>query len=174
VAHGKAKLTPAGRLLRVAQGWAPAHAAAMAGVSRTTAQKWLRRWRTEGLGGLEDRSSRPHRCPHRTPVEVEAAILELRRQWRRGPHLMAGRLGVAPSTIHAVLARHRESRLSRLDRIPRESRSVTNELDPESSCTSMSRKLGRIPAGGGWRSWAWQRPTRLRQSRLRLPPRRRG
>ena len=57
MSHGKAKLTPAGRLLLVdrieRQGWAACHAAAMAGVSRATAYKWLARWRAEG----ESRSS---------------------------------------------------------------------------------------------------------------------
>ena len=121
MAHGKAKLTPAGRLLLVerieVQGWAPAHAADMAGVSRCTAYKWLRRWRLEGLGGLQDRSSRPRSCPHRTSAELEARVIELRTAWRRGPHLLGGRLGLAPSTVHAVLRRHGLSRLTRLDRV---------------------------------------------------------
>jgi leucine-zipper of insertion element IS481 len=94
VAHGKAKLTPAGRFLLVdrivREGWAPAHAAAMAGVSRATAYKWLGRWRTEGEVGLVDRSSRPHSMPCRTSSEREAELVALRRSWRRGPHLLGG------------------------------------------------------------------------------------
>ena len=104
MSHGKAKLTPAGRPLLVErieqQGWPAAHTAAMAGVSRATAYKWLARWRTEGLAGLRDRSSRPHSTPTKTPPEVEAQVCELRRSWRRGPHLIGGRLGTAPSTVH--------------------------------------------------------------------------
>jgi transposase InsO family protein len=155
VAHRKAKLTPAGRLVLVerivAGGWPVAHAAAMAGVSRCTAYKWLRRWRAEGLTGLEDRSSRPRRCPRRTTAELEDRIVALRRRWRRGPHLMAGQLGVAPSTIHAVLARHGLSRLARLDRVSgvpiRYERNHPGEL-----LHIDVKKLGRIPPGGGWRA----------------------
>ena len=70
MSHGKAKLTPAGRLLLVerieGEGWPARHAAAMAGVSRATAYKWLARWRAEGVAGLADRSSRPRRSRART------------------------------------------------------------------------------------------------------------
>jgi transposase InsO family protein len=134
-----------------AEGWPVAHAAAMSGVSRCTAYKWRRRWREQGLVGLEDRSSRPRSCPRRTPPEVEARIVELRRQWRRGPHLLGGRLGIAPSTVHAVLARHGLARLSRLDRVSgipiRYERGAPGEL-----LHVDIKKLGRIPDGGGWRA----------------------
>lgn len=152
--HAKAKLTPAGRLLLVErieqQGWPPAHAAAMAGVSRATAYKWLSRWRTEGVAGLRDRSSRPLTMPTRTSPEREAAIVELRRSMRRGPHLLAGRLEMAPSTIHAVLARHGLSRLSRMDRVTGDI--IRYERDHPGELIHIDvKKLGRIPDGGGWR-----------------------
>ena len=154
MSHGKAKLTPAGRLLLVErierEGWPPAHAAAMAGVSRATAYKWLARWRTEGLGGLRDRSSRPHQMPTRTSAEREEAVIELRRSWRRGPHLLAGRLGMAPSTVHAVLVRHGLSRLSRMDRVTGEI--IRYERDHPGELIHVDvKKLGRVPDGGGWR-----------------------
>jgi len=64
---------------------------------------------------------------------------------------MAGRLGVAPSTIHAVLARNGMSRLSRLDRVTgipiRYERARPGEL-----LHLDVKKLGRIPDGGGWRA----------------------
>ena len=41
-------------------------AAAAFNVSRKTAAKWLRRYRTQGLPGLRDRSSRPLHSPRRT------------------------------------------------------------------------------------------------------------
>lgn len=154
MSHGKAKLTPAGRLLLVERierdGWPPAHAAEMAGVSRATAYKWLARWRSEGLAGLRDRSSRPHRMPTRTSSETEARVCELRRRIRRGPHLLAGRLGMAPSTVHAVLARHGLSRLSRLDRVTGDV--IRYERDHPGELIHVDvKKLGRIPDGGGWR-----------------------
>ena len=133
------------------QGWAPAHAADMAGVSRCTAYKWLRRWRLEGLGGLQDRSSRPRSCPHRTSAELEARVIELRTAWRRGPHLLGGRLGLAPSTVHAVLRRHGLSRLTRLDRVTGIPIRYSGII-PAKLLHVDVEKPGRIPAGGGWRA----------------------
>jgi transposase InsO family protein len=47
---------------------------------------WVRRYLDGGLEGLADRSHRPRRCPHQVSAEVEARILELRRQHPRwGP-----------------------------------------------------------------------------------------
>lgn len=119
MSHGRAKLTPAGRFLLVdrieRQGCAACHAAAMASVSRATAYKWLARWRAEGVAGPVDRSSRPYHSPRRTSPEREVELVALRRSWRRGPHLLRGRLGMPASTVHAVLVRHGMSRLSRLD-----------------------------------------------------------
>ena len=154
MAHAKSKLTPLGRLLLVqrieGEGWPPAAAAEAQGVSRATAYKWLRRWREEGLAGLADRSSRPHRCPRRTAPDVEASILERRMAGRTGPHRIGYELSVAPSTVHAVLRRAGLSRLCTLDgptALPvRYVRSRPGELVHVDV-----KKLGRIPPGGGWR-----------------------
>ena len=43
-----------------------AQAAEAAGVSVRCARKWVGRYRAEGESGLRDRSSAPHRIPHRT------------------------------------------------------------------------------------------------------------
>jgi len=154
MAHAKSKLTPLGRSLLVqrieVEGWPPATAAEAQGVSRATAYKWLRRWREEGRAGLIDRSSRPHRCPRRTPAELEASILERRMAGRKGPHRIGYELAVAPSTVHAVLRRAGLSRLCTLDgptALPvRYVRSHPGEL-----VHIDVKKLGRIPPGGGWR-----------------------
>lgn len=50
------------------------------GVSRKTAYKWIERYEAEGASGLEDRSRRPHTCPHETPTRVVEALLEFRRR----------------------------------------------------------------------------------------------
>ena len=47
------------------------------GVSPTTGYKWLDRYSELGRAGLEDRSRRPHRQPHRTRPEVEKAVLSV-------------------------------------------------------------------------------------------------
>jgi transposase len=66
--HRRARLTPFGRYLLVTrilqEGWSVSAAAESLGVSRSTAHKWLRRFREEGLEGLEGRSSAPDRRPH--------------------------------------------------------------------------------------------------------------
>ena len=85
------------------------------GVARQTVHGWLRRYATDGLAGLVDRSSKPDSCPHQTPVEVEARIVEMRRAhpgW--GPRTIVyhlGREGVDPvpsrSAIYRALIRHK-------------------------------------------------------------------
>jgi transposase len=64
---------------RVLAGRPKAHVAAEMGVSRPTVHKWCLRFETQGVAGLEDRSSRPHRSPSRTCAELEAEIAALRR-----------------------------------------------------------------------------------------------
>ena len=49
------------------------------GVSRQTVHAWLRRYARDGaVLNLEDRSSRPHGCPHQMAAELEARVLVLR------------------------------------------------------------------------------------------------
>ena len=100
----------------VAAGVTVTAAALMVGCSRQTASKWVQRARRGE--GLRDRSSRPHRSPRRTPALVEHAILRARFELREGPHMIGWTLGIAASTVHAVLRRHGRSRL--VVRQPRE------------------------------------------------------
>ncbi|RSO08676.1 hypothetical protein DMH18_20120 [Streptomyces sp. WAC 06783] len=90
-----ARLTVHGRRLlveRVRAGRPVAQVAEEMGISRTTAHKWVRRWRAEGDPGLHDRSSRPLTTPHRTPADVENRIREPRRDCKLGP----ARIGPGP------------------------------------------------------------------------------
>lgn len=153
--HRNARLTPAGRRILVERierdGWPVAVAAESMGVSRETAYRWLRRYRSEGLAGLEDRSSRPHRSPRQTPVEVEDRICELRRARRWGSHRIAYALGIPRSTVERVL--HRWD-LSRLDAIDPPTRRIVRRYEraaPGELIHVDVKKLGRIPDGGGWR-----------------------
>jgi transposase InsO family protein len=69
--HKNARLTRWGRerLARaVVSGQTPEAAARAAGVCPRTARKWVTRFRTEGIEGLKDRSSRPHRFYRPTPT----------------------------------------------------------------------------------------------------------
>jgi transposase InsO family protein len=153
--HRNAKLTPAGRLLlvqRIAVGRPVAHVAAEMGVSRQTAYRWWRRWRAEGEAGLLDRSCRPHRCPRRTPSSIERRVERLRRREKLGPVRIAGRLGLAPSTVYRVLCRLGLQQLRWLDRpTGRVIRRYERE-HPGDLVHVDVKKLGRIPPGGGWRA----------------------
>jgi transposase InsO family protein len=59
--------------------------AAQYGISRKTGYKWLERYDTDGAGGLQDRSRRPHGSPQATdPDLVEALVAQRRRHPRWG------------------------------------------------------------------------------------------
>ncbi|MEN8375093.1 MAG: IS481 family transposase [Gemmatimonadota bacterium] len=82
------------------------------GISRPTGYKWVDRRRDDGVVGLEDRSHRPHSCPHATPPQIEKRIIELRKRRRWGAPklrtLLAREFDSVPSisTIHRILERH--------------------------------------------------------------------
>ena len=83
--HQNARLTPKGRELLIARlesGQHPEDVACAMGVSVRTVYTWRRRYREEGLSGLQDRSSRPHNSPNKTPDELEARVVALRRERR--------------------------------------------------------------------------------------------
>lgn len=114
--HRNAPLSETGRL-RLARcvvddGWPLRRAADRFQVSPNTAKRWADRYRAEGPAGMVDRSSRPHRSPRRTPAPVERKVLHLRAKRRWGPARIAGRLGLAASTCHAVLRRAKVARLA--------------------------------------------------------------
>ena len=162
VSHGNARTTVHGRRLIVARhlaGWPKAHIAAAMGISRQCVRMWITRFEDEGESGLVDRSSRPHSSPTRTPAEVEDRIVATRTQERRGPDWIGAELGVPARTVSRVLARRGQPRLSVLD-------PMTGEVIRSSKVTAIRyersrpgelvhmdvKKLGRIPAGGGWRA----------------------
>jgi transposase InsO family protein len=153
VGHPRPRLSVFSRQLlvgRVAAGWPAAHVAEQLGISRATAYKWVRRYRTEGEAGLLDRSSRPHRSPRRLPDAIEAEILAARATWRYGPDRLGPLLGRPPSTVHRVLARRGFSRLRDADRVTAAPvRYVA--CHPGALLHQDHKKLGRIPDGGGWR-----------------------
>ena len=153
MAHRNARLTALTRLelvQQVAQGWPVAEVARQFRVSRATAYKWVQRFHQGGQSALEDRPSRPVRCPHRTPTPIEERICALRRKEGLGPHRIAWALKVARSTVYAVLKRHHLSRLDHLHRVTR--RPVRYEREAPGDLLHLDvKKLGRVPDGGGKR-----------------------
>jgi transposase InsO family protein len=154
VAHRTARLNPFGRELLVARiavdHWPIAKAAEAQGVSRTTAHKWLRRFRAEGVAGLVDRSSRPRRSPRTTSPEDIREILTARVERRWGPHRLGPLTGHPRSTVYAVLARAGYSRLRDADRLSGVPVRYVRD-HPGALVHQDHKKLGRIPDGGGHR-----------------------
>ena len=160
--HANARLTVHGRALlvdRILAGHRPADVAAQLGCSRATAYTWLARYRAEGPAGLADPPSRPHRCPHRTRPADERRILAARRRHRRDAQWIGDKLGLCPSTVGRVLARHKVPHLCELDALTGEpvrrgpmSRRRYERATPGELIHVDVKKLGRIPDGGGWRA----------------------
>lgn len=85
------------------------------GISRKTGYKIQDRYKSYGLKGLSDRSRRPYRCANQLPMQLEKAILEMKKDkptWgapkirekliRRYPEVKPP----ATSTVHAILDRN--------------------------------------------------------------------
>ena len=150
--HANAPFGPKGRLTMVRrvveQGWSLAEAAEAAGVSERTCSKWVCRYRAEGEVGLHDRSSAPLSTPNRTPEDRIEAIAALRRV-RMTAAEIAECLGMALSTVSAVLSRIGLGKLSRLE--PPEPPNRYERAKPGELIHIDVKKLGRIEKGAGHR-----------------------
>jgi transposase InsO family protein len=120
-------------------------------VSWRTADKWAKRYRQEGRAGLSDRSSARHTQHAKTIQPVVRKIVHLRWKQRLGPVEIGDRLGMASSTVHAVLVRCRVNRLSRIDRVTGEPLRRYEHDHPGSLIHVDVTKFANIPDGGGWR-----------------------
>jgi len=127
-----------------------AQAADAQGISRATVCKWVKRYREEGVDGLQDRSSRARRTPHALSKRKVKTICRLRRREGTGPHRIAYELGMAQSTVYGVLRRNGLSRLAWMDRTTREVIRYERERPGELLHLDV-KKLRRIPPGGGRR-----------------------
>jgi transposase InsO family protein len=115
--HKNARLTPRGRewvVSQAASGQTPKAIAGAVGVCPRTARKWIKRHQSEGLAGLADRSSRPHRLRRPTPQAVVERIEVLRRERMTGKAI-AAEVGVSPATVSRVLKRLGLNKLSALE-----------------------------------------------------------
>jgi transposase InsO family protein len=155
VVHANAVLTPRGRLLLarrvVDEEWPIVRAAEHFHVSWPTAKRWAARYAAMGAEGKADRSSRPHHSPNRTCPMLMRRIVELRWRHRLSPMAIASRLSMPASTVHAVLVRCRLNRLSHIDIRTGEPVRRYEHDHPGALLHVDVKKLGNIPAGGGWR-----------------------
>lgn len=106
--HKNAKLTPAGREQLVErvlfEKQSVREVSRGMGVSRRTVYKWVKRYKREGVVGLQDRSSRPHHSPRRLPETLVKRIERLRRRRYTGLRI-AEELKLAVSTVSLWLRR---------------------------------------------------------------------
>lgn len=159
--HPNARLSVYQRNLiveRVEAGWTVARAARAVGVSRQTASKWVNRFRSSGPEGLHDASSRPRHTQPRVGRDVVRRIAKARLRFRRGPHFLGWRLGIAGSTVHVVL---RRLGLNRLRKRPQEEVVRYEWSEPGDLVHLDIKKLGRIGQGGGKRFGKNRNPRKL-------------
>lgn len=153
--HPNAVLTPKHRRKMVdcvlERRWTIEMAAERFQVDAKTVRKWRDRFLAEGDAGLRDRSSRPHRSPNRTPRTIRRRVLHLRRTRRWGAEHIAHELGVAASTVGAILRAAGEGRLDRGDRATKEPPRRYQRERPGELIHVDVKKIGAIPDGGGWR-----------------------
>src|SRR3954447_11302995 len=146
--HKNARLTPHGReriVQQVLNGQTPKAVSAAAGVCPRTVRKWVERYRREGVVGLLDRSSRPHRLHRPTPLEVVAQIERLRRQRFTGKQIAAD-LGVSPATVSRTLRRLGLNRIRDLE--PAEPVRRYERAAPGEMIHIDIKKLGRFDKTG--------------------------
>lgn len=155
MSHRNAPLSETGRLRLarcvVEDGWSLRRAAERFQVAVSTAARWAGRYRELGETGMADRSSRPHHSPNQTPTRTERRIIKIRVLRRWGPARIGYLLGLHPSTVHRVLTRYRLAKLRWLDR---PTGRVVRRME-SAACGDLVhvdvKKIGKIPAGGGWR-----------------------
>jgi len=153
--HPNAPLTPEGRRRMVAcvldHGWTIEQTSQRFQVDAKTVRKWRDRFLAEGLAGLEDRSSRPHRSPKRTPRARCDRVLQLRRTRRWGADRIGFEVGLAASTVQRILRDAGCGRLDRGDRATDDTavRRYVREQPGELIHVDI-KKLSAIPEGGGW------------------------
>jgi len=142
--HQNARLTFACRVLlvqRIQSGRPKVQAARELGVSTKTADKWLKRFREQGVDGLRDRSSRPHRSPAATAEVLRMAVVALRRQ-RMTLIAIATQLGLSRATVARIARAAGLNRLSKLEPTPVYRR--YEKAEPGELLHLDVKKLGRI------------------------------
>ncbi len=138
--HQNARTAPASRaelVARVLDDELPVSlVAAAAGVCPRTVRKWIARYQVDGLDGLADRSSRPHRQSRATPVRTVARIAALRLQRQPGIQI-ARTVGSRPPPSTGSCAGQGSTGSTPSNRLRRSA--ATSESIPVSCCTWTSR-----------------------------------
>jgi transposase InsO family protein len=135
------------------QGWTIEATAQRFQVDAKTVRKWRDRFLAEGVTGLRDRSSRPHRSPKRSPRPLRRRVITLRRKRRWGADHIAFEVGLAASTVQNILHGAGLGRLDRGDRATNTRPPRRYQRDTPGELIHVDvKKLAGIPDGGGWRT----------------------
>ncbi len=118
--HRNTPLTATGRL-RLARcvvddGWPLRRVAERFQVSQATAARWTGRYCKHGPAGMQDRFSRPHHQPRRTPAAIEERVVRPRREHRIGPVRLAAIATSQPQPPTASSSGHHLPALAACDR----------------------------------------------------------
>ena len=147
--HKNAPLTPCGREAMVRRvlecGHTPQAVGKAVGVCPRTVRKWIDRFRTLGVEGLRDRSSRPHRLRNPTSPETVARIEAMRRERLTGAQI-AREGAVSRATVFRVLRRLGLNRLKSLE--PAEPVRRYEREQPGELIHLDIKKLGKIGSVG--------------------------
>jgi len=130
---------------RLQAGETPRSIAGAVGVSPATVRKWLRRHEIEGVAGLEDRTSRPHRLRTRVTSEQILQVEALRRN-RQPFWKIARETRLSRATVARIGKAKGLSRLSALD--PRIEIVRYEKTLPGEMIHIDIKKLGRIEGIG--------------------------
>jgi transposase InsO family protein len=158
--HHNAPLTLEGRrrLVERCQERPIAHVASEMGISRTTASKWVNRYRRYGELGLLDRASTPHHQPTATPPATVSLIEDMRRthKWsasRISFELQADGVTISRRTVTRHLVALGLNRRRFIDPNGESNRAPQRIIAkrPGHMIHIDVKKVGRIPDGGGWR-----------------------
>jgi transposase InsO family protein len=147
--HQNARLTPKGReqMVRtvVDHGLTKAAAARQFNTTSKTVAKWVDRFKTLGVDGLRDRSSKSLSSPSQKPAATIAAVEALRRKRHTQEHI-AAELGISKATVSRILKRCGLSLLSALE--PQPPRPRYQREKPGEIIHLDIKKLGRFNSVG--------------------------
>ena len=155
--HPNAVLTPTGRRRMVDcvinRGWTIEQTAERFQIDPKTVRKWRNRYLANGAAGLQDRSSRPHNSPNRTPRARRRKVIRLRTKHRWGADHIGHELGMAASTVQSILRSEGMGRLDHGDRATNKGPERRYQRDRPGELIHVDiKKISGIPDGGGWRA----------------------
>ena len=129
----------------VDHGLSKAEAARRFNTTPKTVDKWVARFKAEGVVGLRDRSSKPRSSPSQIPLATADAVESLRRQRRTQEHI-AAELAISKASVSRILKRRGLSLFSSLE--PQEPRPRYERASPGEIIHIDIKKLGRFNAVG--------------------------